>query len=366
MFYLQGFTILVFVTLSYQLSVTVTQNVTIFWEYSNMSSIYLRGKIYWYKSRVDGKNHYQSLKTKKKRIATALQKKLDKKLSNPVTHSKPDDFAHWVTVYLKWLNESVAASHLRNCKGRLNKFVEYCNCNSVELEGITVETIQGFLDGLTFSPKTIIDYKSTISKFIKYCFNNGLDVDINAARATMTPTKKKSPPRFLTIDQECELIKKAYRLDKELYLKIIVAIRSGMRLSEIIRMRWEHVDFNRNIIIVPKSKNGRPRAIPLHRTLRKRLLKIEKASGFVFSTRNPNVWCRDLREIKTAIFTKNMSAHAVGRGWHLFRHTFASRLVQAGVDIFKVSKWLGHSNVTTTMIYAHLSPNNYDNDINRL
>ena len=129
---------------------------------------------------------------------------------------------------------------------------------------------------------------------------------------------------------------------------------------------WKHIDFSHNIIIVPKSKNGRPRAIPLHKTLRKRLVKLKKTSGFVFEECHPNVWCRELRRIKTSVFTRNMSQNATGRGWHLFRHTFASRLVQAGVDIFKVSKWLGHTSVATTMIYAHMSPNNYDDDINRL
>jgi len=331
-----------------------------------MSSIYLRGKIYWYKSRVDGENYYQSLKTKSKRVAAALAKQLDKKLSGQKQQSKPGDFEHWINEYLEWLKESVADSHLRNCKCRLKRFVKHCNSNSIELESITVETVQSFLNNLNFSPKTIIDYKSTVSKFIKYCYNNGLDVDINAVKAAMVPVKKRRPPRFLSIDQECELLKKAYRCDYILYLKIIVAIRSGMRLSEIIRMQWEHIDFDRNIIIVPKSMNGRPRAIPLHKTLRKRLLKIKKTSWLVFPKLHPNIWCRHLKKIKSNVFTENMSANAVGRGWHLFRHTFAFRLVQAGVDIFKVSKWLGHTSVTTTMIYAHLAPNNYDDDINRL
>lgn len=54
-----------------------------------------------------------------------------------------------------------------------------------------------------------------------------------------------------------------------------------------------------------------------------------------------------------------------GRGWHLFRHTFASHLVQAGVPIYKVARWLGHATVHTTRLYAHLAPG-YDSDIEHI
>lgn len=330
-----------------------------------MSSIYLRGRIYWYKATVNGKTQYQSLKTKNKRVATSLQKKLDGRTANP----KADKYSSagivfWSDKYIDWLASSVTRSHLNHCRSRLRKFIGICG--DIQPEAITIDVVQKFLDRLSLSPKTINDYKFTVSKFLRYCYNNGLAVDISAAKAAMVPPKKQRVPRFLNIDQECELLKKAYRLDKELYLKIIVAIRTGMRMSELIRMSWEHVDFTRNTILVPKSKNGRPRAIPLHKTLRKRLYKIRQISGPVFGD-SDRTWIRQLSRIKDyRVFTEGMDPRSTGRGWHLFRHTFASRLVQAGVDIFKVSKWLGHTSVTTTMIYAHLSPNNYDDDINRL
>jgi len=53
------------------------------------------------------------------------------------------------------------------------------------------------------------------------------------------------------------------------------------------------------------------------------------------------------------------------RGWHLLRHTFASRAAQAGVPIPKLSAWMGHKSIATTMIYAHLAPG-YDADIERV
>ncbi len=52
------------------------------------------------------------------------------------------------------------------------------------------------------------------------------------------------------------------------------------------------------------------------------------------------------------------------RDWHVFRHTFASRLVQAGVPLAKVSAWLGHEDIRTRLRYAHLAPG-HDADIER-
>lgn len=329
-----------------------------------MSSVYLRSKIYWYKYSINGKPRYQSLKTRNKRVAAQLQKKLDNKYSGPNYKPESDySLKFWIEKYLEWHKQSVSKQHYEHCKGKLFAFAEFSD--NVKPDAITVEIVQNWIDQLPHGPKTANDYKCAVSKFLKYCRNKGVDVDITAATSVMTPTRKKNPPRFLTSDQECEVIRKAYRYNKVLYLQIIVAIRTGMRMSEIIRMQWEYIDFTANTIFIPKTKNGRPRTIPLHRTLKKRLYRIRKKSGLVFSGTAWS-WCWQLRQIKTPIFTEGMNPKATGRGWHLFRHTFASRLVQAGVDIFKVSKWLGHASVTTTMIYAHLSPHNYDEDINRL
>jgi len=52
-------------------------------------------------------------------------------------------------------------------------------------------------------------------------------------------------------------------------------------------------------------------------------------------------------------------------GWHEFRHTFASRLAQEGISLYKICKWLGHSDFKTTQIYAHFAPV-YDHDIEKL
>jgi len=66
------------------------------------------------------------------------------------------------------------------------------------------------------------------------------------------------------------------------------------------------------------------------------------------------------------VFTKGMNAKAVGRAYHLFRHTFAVRAAKAGVPIPELKNWLGHKDIKTTMIYAQYSPDQYSEYIERV
>lgn len=329
-----------------------------------MSSIYKWGKIYWYQYSTNNKLHSQSLKTGNWGVAESLQRKFDKtrKQRKPRPGSN-QNIQYWVDVYLDWLEPSVGVDHHRHCKTRLNKFVTHCG--KISPESVTVETVQNFLDNLPHGGRTKNYYKGAIVKCFKFCKNKGLDVDIQAASTAMTPKSKPQPPRFLTPKQEREILRLAYHCDNDLYFKIIVAIRTGMRLRELRRMQWDHINYGQNTIFIPKTKTCKQRSIPLHKTLRKRFLRRKQKTGLVFAGAT-RTWGKELEKVRTPIFTQGMSQKATGRGWHLFRHTFASRLVQAGVDIFKISKWLGHASISTTMIYAHLAPRNYDSDIDRL
>ena len=65
------------------------------------------------------------------------------------------------------------------------------------------------------------------------------------------------------------------------------------------------------------------------------------------------------------IFTENTGKSSTGRGWRLFRHTFASRVAQSGqVDLYRLKEWMGHGTIAMTEIYAHLMPSKFDDAIN--
>jgi integrase len=111
-------------------------------------------------------------------------------------------------------------------------------------------------------------------------------------------------------------------------------------------LQWSHIDFHAGVISLPRSKHGESRHIAMNRTLRETLQGLKNDSLYVFPVEPPGKWFPEACEAaKVPNFT-----------WHCLRHTFASRLVMAGVDIRTVQELMGHRSIVTTMRYAHLAP----------
>lgn len=127
---------------------------------------------------------------------------------------------------------------------------------------------------------------------------------------------------------------------------------TGMRLSELLNLRYKDVSFTSNLISIWVNKGDRPRSIPMTSKVRA-ILQARKVT-------NPD-----------KPFT--IDKHQADNGWkwvrkemgldkdpefvlHALRHTCASRMVNAGVDLYVVKEWLGHSSIQITEKYAHLNP----------
>jgi integrase len=121
---------------------------------------------------------------------------------------------------------------------------------------------------------------------------------------------------------------------------IMVAAYSGLRASEILGLKADGI--NANSLTVPTSKNGRPRVVPVPGRLLSPFLR-ELPLGISYDYLHKE-------------FCKARDAAGLGREvtFHCLRHTYASWMINAGVDILTLSKLLGHSSVTTTQRYAHL------------
>jgi len=130
------------------------------------------------------------------------------------------------------------------------------------------------------------------------------------------------------------------------------ALNTGMRIGEIFSLRWSQVDMEKRIISVYAPKTGKIREVPINADAHKVLQAWQhsKRSQFVFY--NPETG-RPFVDLKAGFAIACRKAGITGVSWHTLRHTFASRLVNRGVDIVTVKELLGHSTITVTMRYTH-------------
>lgn len=154
----------------------------------------------------------------------------------------------------------------------------------------------------------------------------------------------------MSADEEKNLRKAIEAKCPEHLPEFVLGLNTGLRLSEQYGLRWENVSLPLRMLTIFRSKNGSMRYVPLNQgafqaleALRRQHKDLEFVCGAV---REPRRWFEQvLKEAKVSSFS-----------WHCLRHTFASRLVMAGVDLRTVQELLGHKGIAMTVRYSHLAP----------
>ncbi|MBI4972441.1 MAG: site-specific integrase [Candidatus Omnitrophica bacterium] len=164
--------------------------------------------------------------------------------------------------------------------------------------------------------------------------------------------------RYLTAEEEVRLLKQSEGyLNGDLEDIVTLALNTGMRQGEILNLKWKDVDFFRKTLTVVKTKNKEVKTIPMTDTTFKVLFEKSKVitmSGYIFATTNDTpIRARNLMREWYKVLNK---AGIEDFRFHDLRHTAGTRLAQAGVDIYTISKILGHRDIRTTMRYAHHNP----------
>lgn len=140
---------------------------------------------------------------------------------------------------------------------------------------------------------------------------------------------------------------------------VLLGARAGLRRAEIHNLMWKDIDFQKGILSVTPKKDWTPkdyecRDIPLSEDVEKHLQHLPHKGPYVIYDRYGARLSLD--SYTTYFRDKIVKKCGLEGNVHKLRHTFASHLVQNGVDLYTVSKLLGHSSIKTTEIYAHLSP----------
>lgn len=139
---------------------------------------------------------------------------------------------------------------------------------------------------------------------------------------------------------------------------ILLSLNTGMRRGELFNLIWEDINFPQAVLTIKgeSAKSGKTRHIPLNSEALEVLQMWQYQQDFLEGLVFPNKSGKRLTHVKRS-WRRIISGAAIAKfRWHDMRHHFASSLVMAGVDLNTVRELLGHSDIKTTLIYAHLAP----------
>ena len=233
----------------------------------------------------------------------------------------------------------------------------------IRVDKITTPVVNKMMDYLLLKLKNSKAVVNTKRGYLKTVLDHMIDDGyIDKVRLPKRHRIKKQKVEYLTQDMEEELLNylldKSFDEDNKFYLEshfiISCLIDLGCRVNELLGLEKRYVDFNNNQINFNERKNDNAVAVPMT----DRVKKIMK------------LYCNNKRDFDRVFILEYDQLNGIWQdarkslGYadkkfytlHLCRHTTASRLVQRGVPLLLVKDWLGHEDIKTTMIYAHLQP----------
>lgn len=167
--------------------------------------------------------------------------------------------------------------------------------------------------------------------------------------------ENRNRERFLTSEEKELLLKHSSDWMRPL---LITALGTGMRKGELLSLKWVNVNLDQNVIFIPESKGGRPRHIPMNSEVAEIMKRHPKRGPWVFSREDGTQMDEDglLRFSFERLRLKLMRQGVPPFVFHDLRHTFGSNLAMKGADAVTIMQLMGHSSLSVTERYMHLSP----------
>jgi len=196
------------------------------------------------------------------------------------------------------------------------------------------------------NPSTVSQNLSAIEFFFSKVLNQNIKIP--------HPKRNKPIPVVLTIEEIKKLIEVTQNIKHKLIIKILYGC--GLRVSEVINLKKEDIDFNEGLIKIKLAKGRKDRFVNIPVSLKKELenyCSLNNEENLFPSSRGGKLTTATIRKIiknsrRKAGIKKDIHPHSL-------RHSFATHLLESGTDLRIIQKLLGHSDIKTTQIYLSVS-----------
>ena len=266
------------------------------------------------------------------------------------------------------LYRELAAMHLADAKLHLKSYdtMEACMRNhllphfgKMRLTEITPRGVSQFLAAKLaagLSPATVERMRVLLGR--SYVLGQRWDIpgtDKNPTRGIARKPLNNARERFLSAEEAARL-REAVAASQNTQLQHIVGLLllTGARVRELLDARWENVDVDRQSWLIPTSKTGKPRHVPLPKDAIAIIEALPRFKNCPWLVPNPDTLVPFV-SIKHSWQTARKAAKLPGLRIHDLRHSAASFMVNSGVDLFAVGKVLGHASYQSTQRYSHLA-----------
>ncbi len=185
--------------------------------------------------------------------------------------------------------------------------------------------------------------------------------------STIRPKREKNLPKVLSASEVKAILDSTINLKHKTAL--MLAYSGGMRVSEVASLKVTDIDPERMVILVKQGKGRKDRIVPLSPTMKDQLRTYYvgfKPNYWLFPSRNPkeHIHPRSLQKV----FHKSKTKAKIHKKatFHSLRHSFATHLLESGVDLRYIQELLGHASSKTTEIYTHVSTQSLQRIVNPL
>jgi integrase len=299
-------------------------------------SLFMRGQTFWSQFYVGGIRYQESTRTSNRRQAELVEKKLREQVQlQHLGITRVDPYITFGEITAKFIANGMAKPfHL----DRLKQILPFCEQVPVlrMTKGLANEYRSWRHRERALTEATVNRDLACIRHILFWALDEGLIATNPLARLRLVQ-ERRIKARVMGVLEEDGLLEVAA---PHLRRMIVTSLYTGMRRGELLNQLWEHIDFERNVLYVTRSKTagGEGREIPLARKVIEVLQEIRRSSGYVFQFHGDRI-----RSYKTAWKFATSAALPYHFRFHDLRHTANTRMMESGTIADVRKAILGHS-----------------------